>query len=114
MEGCPEPSRNLLLRLPLTRWRYDDGRCGAGDWPGGRSRAGAAMPVVEHEVVRVGKEGGGAACRERRRERFTAVSLDFCTTYQNSAACRQALGGRAATRSVHRAGHLFFYALFIY
>lgn len=49
---------------------------------------------------------GGCSCRERRRECFTAVSLDFCTTHQNSAACRQELGGRAVTRSVLSVGPL--------
>lgn len=59
-----------------------------GDWPGWRRG-------VE------GWRGGGGwcfggACREVEAEgpRFTAVSLDFCTTHQNSAACRQKLGGR--------------------
>lgn len=50
-----------------------------------------------------GREGG---CRERRRECFTAVSLDFCSTHQNSAACRQELGGRALTRFVLSVGPL--------
>lgn len=30
---------------------------------------------------------------EAEGTRFTAVSLDFCTTHQNSAACRLTLGG---------------------
>lgn len=34
----------------------------------------------------MGEEEEGEPC-------FTAVSLDFCTTHQNSAACRQQLGG---------------------
>lgn len=44
-------------------------------------------------------EAGGRACGERRRDCFTAVSLDFCTTHQNSAACRLELEGRVATGS---------------
>lgn len=46
-------------------------------------------------------EGVGGACREIEAEgpRFTAVSLDFCTTHQNSAACRLKLGGRPPIRS---------------
>lgn len=59
----------------------------------------------EDGVGRVGglKHGrGGGAGGQRRRECFTAVSLYFCTTHQNSAACRQELGGRADSRSVLR------------
>lgn len=49
----------------------------------------------------------GGARRGRRRECFTAVSLDFCTTHQNSAACRQEeQGGRADASSVLSIGTL--------
>lgn len=67
--------------------------------------AAAALPgMTEDEVDReagfgevVCLEGGGwGACRERRRECLTAVSLDFCSTHQNSAACRHRAGGEGS------------------
>lgn len=62
----------------------------------------ARVEEREREGEKAGEaEGVGGACREIEAEgpRFTAVSLDFCTTHQNSAACRLKLGGRAAIRS---------------
>lgn len=66
------------------------------DWSKGRRREEerAALPGMDG-----GEEGGvgrgGGVFGERRGDLFTAVSLDFCTTHQNSAACRQELWGRA-------------------
>lgn len=65
------------------------------------------MARVEERGRRGGRDGGGGggegggACREIEAEgpRFTAVSLDFCTTHQISAACRLKLRGRAVIRS---------------
>lgn len=73
-----------------------------GQWR--EQEAGAVVPVEEHEVET--ERWGGGSCRERRRECFTAVSLHFCTTHQNSAACTPQPGGRALARFVLSLGPL--------
>lgn len=84
---CPELCHSRVGPL-----RREDAE--AGDWLGWR-RVGGRGSRLER------RRGLGGARREIEAEgpRFTAVSLDFCTTHQNSAAWRLKLGGRAVIRS---------------
>lgn len=98
-QSLPSANKPFALRVVC----HDEERgCGTDDWPGGGMRRRDQMEKV--------LGGWGGEC-------FTAVSLDFCTTHQNSAACRQELGGRADTRSVQEcrtASSYYYYPSFCY
>ncbi|TNN72462.1 Neuronal tyrosine-phosphorylated phosphoinositide-3-kinase adapter 1 [Liparis tanakae] len=102
--GDVQRQSSLPAREALNQGRDDSGLTANEKTPSAGPRF--AVTVVRRSMRRdavhvIGQAGGGGGTSgagdgeggERGRERFTAVSLDFCTTHQNSAACRQELGG---------------------